>query len=338
MSVYNPHIDIVLDKFLEKAKHKKEHKCRSLSPDETCTFGNFRELYREFNILITETIAVVNVMKKINEEEFTALIFNLFRIMNSLTKQRDKAYVVCMSFSEIKPNTAELSAILSFYKSCQTRLDYIRNKALHYNYELTPIEEYLSLKNCSLLDDMYSFFGSRRAIVEAGKEDACEMDKYTANILTVVKEAGLRDKYRGRLEVYLLRSNDIHSKAVAEKMENDLKKARDIADAGLFYFESKFNKCVRLLEGCEEIGFSRNAFSEMVINNGRSSLVILCCYSYHNRFIYRYISVDNSFVPRLCNARVFGEHERSEAEKIVEELSAKHPDRAYDIRPLSHVA
>lgn len=337
MSVYNPHNNFVLEKFIGKYRCKKDHKIRNLSTDEFCLFSKIRELYSEYNILISETLAVINLMKKINEEDFTALISNLFRIMSSLVRQRDFAYVVKLSFSEIKPDSDELSAIHLFHKGCQTRMDYVRNKALHYNYELTPIEEYLSLKNCSLLEDMYSFFGSKYAVVEAGRNNSDEMIKYVINIIAAVKEAGLSDNYKDRLEAYLFRSNDIHSRAVAEKREKELKIARDIADAGLYHFESRFNKCARLLEGCGEIGFSRNAFCDMVNKNGRSSLVILCCYTYHNRYIYRYISVDNSFVPRLLNARVFGEHERCDAVKIVEELSAKHPDRAYDIRPLSHI-
>lgn len=308
------------------------------SVDDLALTHDLMRKYYDMNILVTEILAINRVLKRLDDQKIYAMTNNLYRVMNSLARQRDKVFVCKCAVQSLRPEPYEVEYLQQIMRDTDKRIQFIRGTILPENLELTPIKEYLELTGAkSLADDIYEKIGNRKELVEivarAGDPDG-RVDRYVAQVLETVRKAGKETAYQERIAGWYERSERIKAEKTAEeKAERDARNLKD-AEAYMRYFRSEFNRCIRTLDGNESVGISRISLEKMLNKNGRNVWVVIRCYMYGGNPVYRYYKGGGVWKKMMFGAKVFTDEE--EATEVVRRYAEEYRGQVFDVMKMGH--
>ena len=319
-----------MNAFLEKGRNTKTF--RAMDDGEVFILDDIRRTLKAMNLLITECIAICGVFNATGNKEIKYLENNMHRIINSVRGQRDFLAAVKLSFMSVKPEPGVYKEVKATATKCKTRMKYLRETVLPANIDLTPIPDYMEIRGYKTMrEDMLSYFGTYEHIMNASKNGRIE--EYAKNIFRIVTEAGRGNDFQVRLSEYVQMDKARKAKFNQEKQAEKNARIKRDSEAGLDRFCSKFYQCVLSLSGNDSIGVSALTMQKKIDAHGREACVILCSYPYGDHMMNRYVRADLGNGTTLASARVF---EKGEADTVYRELSAKNPEKAYAVCPLSY--
>lgn len=325
----------VLDMYLRKYDKTKQNPIRRMTSEDTRTLVDLNDLQHEFNMLMTELFTVKDVVKAMGDRRLAYVVSNLFRVINSLMKHRDKVRVVRYAWCAIRPEEDEEQGVKTFIRQSRERIRYIGETVLEENAKLTPLTEYLEVRGKTLKEDIYGFFGSRSAMYGATRGENDLMDKYVGHILTVLEESGKKTLYQERLERYVRQRDErmeaIRAEKQAEKNAVLQKALRD----GMDVFRSRFNCAVFNLKDDGSIGVSLMSIEGMIRRHGRNAYVILRTSVHNGKIYFRYMKDGGNYTRSFAGAKAY--RTEGEAEKERERLQKKEPWKLFEVIKISEM-
>ena len=317
--------DVRLQKYLRKSSPDQKLPLRRMDEEESLLLCKLHYTQREMNLLVLECLAIVDVLKSFGGPEIQYLVVNMYRITQSVLRQRDLVIATRRTFVCVQPDPDELAAVRLLVTQCGTRVKYLRETVLIGNLELTPIKEYLVIRGFkTMYEELMDYFGSPSEIFNASKDG--RIQEYARNIIQVVEKAGQIDASRERLTEYArMDAERARAQKQARKEEEDARRKRD-ADSGIEVFCRMFNKCVRTMSGNSLIRLAWEVLYHKINRYGRKACVILCCYSYGNDVMYRYINNQGKQVTSFTDAHLF---DRESADAMQRKLEKENPTKAY---------
>lgn len=328
-------IDTRIYDYLNRGKVSRGKIMRNLSCEEMEWIDLLRKRGRELNALIVELITIRQLLRKMNEPKLFYISENLNRIMFSLKKQRDFAVALKNTIFSVEPYPQEIPLIKDFMTRVETRINYLRNSIIPENLELTPIKEYLEIMGVKdFTEDIYRRFGSRMNMYDANTERNDELEQYMMDILLTVHNRGLDDKYKERLSKYIEQEDKRLTQKKLEKKQEKLDKDISLAKDGMDAFQRMFHKGIRSLKGCSTIKMGWQSVEKKLDEYGRDAYVILCCYVFNGKCVYRYVGEDHDLTNTFFKAKAF--KEGFEATDIMAELEKKYPEKVFDVVKLDY--
>ena len=275
--------------------------------------------------MVLECLAIIDVLKSFGGKEIQYLVNNMYRITQSVLRQRDLVIATRRTYVCVQPDPDELTAVRLLTTQCGTRVKYLRETALIGNMELTPIMEYLKIRGFkTMYEELMDYFGSPSEIYNASKDG--RIQEYARNIIQVVEKAGLIDASRERLAECARRDAErVRAQKQSKKDEENARRKSD-ADSGIELFCRMFNRCVRTMSSNSEIRLAWDVLYHKVNRYGRKACVILCCYAYGNSLMYRYINSQGKQVTSFTDSHVF---DPDAAEVMLKTLTVQNPTKAY---------
>ena len=320
-----------LDGYLDIGMKMAEGKRWNVNAEDVELMLEMRTRAQDMNVLIADVLTVTMVLKRLGDKRVYAITNNLFRVVMSLQRQRDKVYATLACFKRLKPEEYERKFISDLCSACVKRVKFIREKILPENISLTPIEEYLELAGSeSLTDDIFKTVGGRQKLAELmkdGKQDDA-MEAYAAHILDVVAKAGKADVYQGRIAKWYARSERIRSdrekELETEKHEAELEKAEE----ALGQFREALRYAVRELTGRDDAGCPKQTLEKRLAQGARGKWVLLRCETVYWKQTRRYYTEKGDWNARFLHAKLFASER--EAQAVLEAEKAANPWKAYD--------
>ena len=317
--------DTILRDYIKQGVTHKDRPIRDISGEELELFNKLRKGQKEMNALITEILVVIGVFRKIGKEELNYIIQNLHRIAMSLVKQRDFSVALKQTLMRNAPRPEEKAPLKAFANKIGTRVDFIRKTVLPGNWELTPVLEYLEITGSDdLFEDIYQRFGNRTEMYRANRGETDEIDQYAMDILLTVREHGLGERYKERLEAYAEREK------LRKEAEQQVKfeERQSLAQEGMVEFQQLLHKSVHDHISIKRIQINKDVVMERINKYGRNSWVVLCTYVRSGKCVYRYAGAENRMEAYFIHARIFTEE--SGAESAAETLRKRFPDRIFE--------
>ena len=321
-----------INDYLNRGKQFRDKVKRRLSADELEWINTIRVLNKEINVLIVEMITVREVLEAINEPKIFYVSQNFRRIIFSLIRQRDFMSALRHTIMSTIPKPEEIPDILNSLKKIRERIIFLRKTVIPENLQLTPIQEYVEIiGDQDFIDDIRRRFDNTFSMYEANTGKNEEIKTYAADILLTVHDKGLDDRYKARLQKYIEAEDNRIKKAKLEKQKAMEEKDILTAKYGMEDFREMFYEGLRTLNGNDKIMMSSTSVYAK-IKNGRNVFVILCCYTFHRKAIYRYVGMNNEIVKKFSSARIF--KDKSEAYDVLSEMEKAYPSKIFDVTDL----
>ena len=319
-----------IDGYMEIADRRGDGTPRAITAEDLETICMLRGRYQDMNVLIADVLTVTMVLKRIGDRRVFAITNNLFRIVMSLQRQRDKVWAVLACFKKLKPEPYEMEFIRELCEAVTKRIRFLRERILPENISLTPIVEYLeAVGSESLTDDVFKQVGNRQQLAElmrTGKQDAA-MDEYVAHILEVVERAGTGHKYEARVAKWYARAERIHAAKEAEAERERNERDLELAEEGLAQFRNAFTRAIENLEGRDDIGLPQMTLEKVVLKS-RGQWLLLRCEHKHGKVMKRYYTEKGEWSPKCFHAKAFAKE--GECRRVLEAEKAQEPWKAYD--------
>ncbi len=298
---------LILDRYLGKCPPKDDMKYRQLDEADKSMLRSIEETRKNFGRLITELLAIRQILDYLDAAELHCLAQNFLGIIASLQRQRDKLLVLKTTFLAVRPCEEELAEIERFLTAhSQNRINYIQEKVIPWNLEYSPIKEYLEIRQSKdFREELYEWFGDTETIFYTSRDNPKEIKKYAEHIAKTVSDAGRMDEYKPRVKEYATRRGEKETKAKNERESEKLAKERVLLMRGMDDFHRAFNNSVSMLVGDELIGIGSRTVVWKINEHGRSAVFVLCCYIYNGRCMYRYLGENNSIVKTFSSACAF---------------------------------
>ena len=321
-----------LDGYLNLRKRDENQANRKLSSDDFAVLMELKNTQHEFNSLVTELIVIRRILELIGDSKLYPIICNLNRVIFSLMKQRDKGVVVKYTYSTVPPLPYEVGYVKKFITDARKRTTFIRNAIVPENLELTPIKEYLEVtgKN-TLFQDIREKIGDHKAMFGATRE---QLDSYAGDILKIITEAGLMDSYKERLDAYNKRNEERARVIKEEKQREATAEKHEMAEQIMERYQYLFNRSMRTLGACEEIGIKTGSVAAKLDVHGRNSWMVIRCDICNRGPRFRYYTGRKTWEKSFCSSAVY--KEEKEAEEIAEKYRQQNPDKVYDVVKLSY--
>ena len=320
-----------LNDYLNRTKGKRERSFRrELNAEELEWLDKLRKRYKELNTLIAELIAIRCIIRAIREPGFFYITENLNRICFSLVKQRDFGQALRYAIMSEVPYEWEIPLIRNHITAVETRIRYLRETVIPGNLILTPVQEYLEIAGKKdLFLDIHDRFPDGYVLFDASSGKNDELEQYAMDILLTVHESGLEERYRERLRAYVEAEEARQKKQKEEKRLEKLEKDISLAKDGMYAFQRMFHKAVRTLKGCDKIKAGFQTVQRRLDEYGRDSYVVLCCYVFQSRCLYRYVGEGNTLVASFHKARIF--KDGFEACEVMEKMEQAYPNKVFDV-------
>ena len=320
-----------LEGYISLADKRGDGTPRAITAEDLEVICLLRTRYQDMNVLIADVLTVSKVLKRLGDKRVFAITNNLFRIVNSLHRQRNLVYATLKCFKKLKPEAYEMGYIRDLCDAVAERVKFLREKILPENISLTPIAEYLEESgSVSLTDDVFKQVGNRQRLAElmrSGEHDEA-IERYVAHILEVVERAGTGKRYEERVAKWYARSEKIRAAKEAEQELAQNERDLQLAEDGLRQFRQAFLSGVDKVEGRDDIGLPQQTL-EKVILRGRGKWVILRCEHKYGKLMKRYYTEKGDWNKRGFNAKAFaGEDECRQALGV---LRRAEPWKAYDM-------
>lgn len=319
-----------LDGYLDLSKKVRDAKPRAITGEDLEVICMLRQRAHEMNVLIADVITVAKVLRRMKDKRVYAITNNLFRVVMSLQRQRDKVYATLRCFKVLKPEPYEMEYIRKLNSAVVKRVKFLREKILPENIALTPIAEYLeAVGSASLTEDIFREVGSRKKLAELFEEGTqeSELDRYVERILAVVAGTGKGDAYKERIAKWYARSERLHAERVAEQELERNERRLEEAEAGLREFREAFQRAISTLEGRTDIGLAQQTMEKLLLKH-RGKWMLLRCESRSGRVMRRYYTEKGEWSQKCWHAKAFTEE--SECLQVLAEVKAAEPWKAYD--------
>ncbi len=327
-SEYQMKLSDALDKFLTRCSEKSKP-FRTLTPAEFETVATMSKLYREMNQLLTQLITIRTIITAINDKPLWTINGNICRIIHSVMKQRDKIHATKATFATSCPTPFEKAAIDALITSSEHRIEFLEKTIIPENLILTPIYDYLQVKQLTFKEEIKTRFATQTALIDA-MHDKNTLTAYVTEIITTVTQTPHKDAYKARLNQYL-HVRDMKDNTASDQYERQDIENRRIAILHDYMtnFQSAIYTAVASLHENLAIGIRDKGLRSFVNANGRKSPMLLCCYIYGDKPIYKYVTVDGKLTEHLTHRCSF--NTKTQAEQVKTACSAQYPKRLFDI-------
>ena len=312
-SEYQMNLSDALDKFLSRSPTSSKP-LRTLTPAEFEMVATMSKLYRDMNTLLTQLITIRTLITAINDRPLRAINGNICRIIHSVTKQRDKIHATKATFAVIRPTPFEIKAIEELINKSITRIEFLEQTIIPENLILTPIYDYLQVKNLTFKEEIKTRFTTHTALIDAMHD----------------KETLTAYAYQARLDQYL-HARDMKNNTLSEQYEQrDIETRRNaMLHDYMTNFQSAIYDSVSSLHENIVIGIREKGLRSFVNVNGRKAAMLLCCYMNGDRPVYKYVTVDGKITEHLTHRCSF--KTKTQAEQVKTICSAQYPKRLFDI-------
>lgn len=291
----------------------------------------------DLNALCAEVFTIIHVMEHMENKDLFYVSRNLFRVVNSLRKQRELAFSVQRAFSTFKPQPDELKGIVVFISDCRKRIRFLKETILPDNMKMTPIHEYLVIVGSpDVSTDLYKRFKTRSEMYRVTtSEDKTDLNSYINDIFSTVEKAGKLHEYEDRLNEYIKLSDERDRKIEADKQERKRQTERRVAEDGMLVFQRRFNNVSFELRSDDRIRMGIECVRRRINQYGRNCFFILCCYTYAGKPLFRYVGNGLELYPYFYSGHVYMNEDEANAD--MEKLIGMHPDKVFEVVELSHI-
>lgn len=327
-SEYQMRLSDALDKFLSRSP-KSAKNLRQLTPTEFELITILSKLYRDMNTLLTQLITIRTLIYAMHDKQLYAIHVNICRIIESITKQRDKIYATKATFTMLCPSPFELKAIQDIITKTQTRLEFLEQTIIPENLLLTPIYDYLQIKSIDFKTEIKSRFTTQQELIDA-MHNKDILSAYVTEILNITSQDQNESAYKERLNRYLhAREAKEHSLSEQYEQHDAENKRMNMLKDYMTNFQSAIYSSISSLRENIIIGIKDKGLRSFVNANGRTSPMLLCCYMNGDRPIYKYVTVDGKITEHLTYRCSF--KDKTQAEQVKTTCSAQYPKRLFDI-------
>ena len=327
-SEYQMKLSDALDKFLSRSPTSSKP-LRTLTPAEFEIVATMSKLYRDMNTLLTQLITIRTLITAINDKPLWTINGNICRIIHSVTKQRDKIHATKAIFAVICPTPFEIKAIEELISKSVTRIEFLEQTIIPENLILTPIYDYLQVKNLTFKEEIKTRFTTQTALIDA-MHDKETLTAYVTEIMNTIFQTPNANAYQARLDQYL-HARDMKNNTLSEQYEQ-----RDIENQRIAMlrdymtnFQSAIYASISSLHENIVIGIREKGLRSFVNANGRKSPMLLCCYMNGDRPVYKYVTIDGKITEHLTHRCSF--KTKTQAEQVKTTCSAQYPKRLFDI-------
>ena len=327
-SEYQMNLSDALDKFLSRSPTSSKP-LRTLTPAEFEMVATMSKLYRDMNTLLTQLITIRTLIAAMNDRPLRAINGNICRIIHSVTKQRDKIHATKATFAVICPTPFEIKAIEELINKSITRIEFLEQTIIPENLILTPIYDYLQVKNLTFKEEIKTRFTTQTALIDA-MHDKETLTAYVTEIMDTIFQTPNANAYQARLDQYL-HARDMKNNTLSEQYEQrDIETRRNaMLHDYMTNFQSAIYDSVSSLHENIVIGIREKGLRSFVNANGRKAAMLLCCYMNGDRPVYKYVTIDGKITEHLTHRCSF--KTKTQAEQVKTICSAQYPKRLFDI-------
>ena len=327
-SEYQMRLSDALDKFLSKSPHTSKF-VRKLTPEEFERITTMSKLYRDMNSLLTQLITIRTLITAIDNQSLLAVKGNICRMVDSIMKQRDKIYATKATFAVICPTPFESKAIEDLIAKSKQRIEFLEQTIIPENLRLTPIYDYLQIKNMTFKEEIKSRFVTQSELIEA-MHDKEILSAYIAEILDTTAQIPNANAYQTRLSDYLS-ARDKRNNTLSDQYEQrdaEIKRINILKDY-MTTFQSAIYSSVYSLRENILIGIKDKGLRSFINANGRDASMLLCCYMYGNKPVCKYVTTDGKLTEHLTHRCSF--KTKAQTEQIKTTCATQYPTRLFDI-------
>lgn len=329
-SEYQMRLSNILNKFLNKCTNTNQP-IRQMNPAEFEMLSHLSKINRQINLLIMQLSAISSIIDAIDKTEMYAVKCNVWRIIQSLTHQRDKMRATKAAFATIAPNNGELTAIKDMTRSITKRIQFLETVIIPENLKLTPIYDYLEIQNRTFAEELRIRFPNYIELIDTLQHNKNALAEYIHEILTTTEQAGHKDDYKERLIQYnhAKAQKDMSAVEQQELREKENRRISILKDY-MQNFQSAFYESLRNIKPNPIIGINTEIGLRKAINiYGKGSYVVLCCSVYHDRPHYQYVRANLLLSPHISDHTVF--KTKTDANEACKICVQKYPTKLFDI-------
>jgi len=301
---------------------------RSLNHGEVDLVLDLKRIEKETNVCITELCLAKEILKGMRDINCYWIITNLWRMIDSMVKQRKLVTGARQTLMRLAPNQMEYGSLISLRNEVRDRIKYLREVPVPENIRLTPLQDYVEIMNAESLSElMLKRWPIISDMVEVQRDPAA-LGLVCDEIMKVLKEHGRENSYVLRIQEYIQHRNEIREQYKQEKAEQKRNEALRESQNGIRIFMEKFFSSVRNHRTCDAIHLSNKCITEQINAGHRGDFCILSCGFYTGNYVYRFVQDDGKLINNFRHAGFY--KTRDEALNMIESLKNKYSDHIFE--------